>query len=81
MKDCTLFVVALNRLVLCQTDAAKPFWISDNPLARHNEQDFGPYDNLGLGMPGLEIYLDDCNEVPAEKLRTEVCVKVQAPAG
>jgi hypothetical protein len=26
-------------------------------VARHNEEDFGPYDNLGLGMPGLEIYL------------------------
>jgi hypothetical protein len=50
-------LLATKCWILCQTDARKPFWISDNPVARHNEQDFGPYDNLALGMPGLEIYL------------------------
>ncbi len=48
-------LLATKCWILCQTDARKPFWISDNPVARHNEQDFGPYDNLALAMPGLEI--------------------------
>jgi AraC family transcriptional regulator len=41
-----------------------------------------PSSGYACGMaPGLEIYLDDCAVVPPEKVRTEVCVKVQAPAG
>ncbi len=50
-------LLATKCWILCETDARKPFWISDNPVARHNEQDFGPYDNLALAMPGLEIYV------------------------
>lgn len=38
------------------TDA--PFWISDNPITRHNtkHQD-SPYGNLGFGSEGIEVYL------------------------
>lgn len=50
-------LLATKCWILCQTDAKKPFWISDNPIVRHNEQDFGPYDNLGLAVPGLELYV------------------------
>ena len=42
---------------LMRTEAVNPFWISDNPLLRHNSEDFGPYGNLGLALPGMEIYL------------------------
>lgn len=42
---------------LMRTKATNPFWISDNPFLRHNSEDFGPYGNLGLALPGMEIYL------------------------
>jgi AraC family transcriptional regulator len=31
--------------------------------------------------PGFERYLDNCPEVPAAELRTEICVPIQPPAG
>ena len=31
--------------------------------------------------PALEVYLDDCAVVPAEQVRTEICLAVQRPAG
>ena len=34
-----------------------PFYISDNPVVRQNEQDHGPYGNLGFASQGIEIYL------------------------
>ena len=34
-----------------------PFYIGDNPVARQNEQDHGPYGNLGFASAGIEIYL------------------------
>ena len=33
------------------------FYISDTPVALHNMQDTGPYGNLGLMVPGIEIYM------------------------
>lgn len=33
------------------------FYISDNPLVLHNEREFGPWGNLGLALPGIQIYL------------------------
>lgn len=35
----------------------RSFYISDNPVVLHNERQFGPYGNSGLGVPGVEIYL------------------------
>lgn len=43
--------------VLMDTTPSMPFWIGDNPVAMHNHQDFGPYGNIGLALPGIEIYL------------------------
>lgn len=34
-----------------------PFFISDNPITLQNYKKFGPYGNLGLAVPGIEIYL------------------------
>lgn len=42
---------------LFETTAAEPFYISDNPVVLKNRNDFGLYGNLGLGVPGIEIYL------------------------
>jgi len=36
----------------------RSFYLGDNPvLALNNTRDFGPYGNIGLAVPGIEIYL------------------------
>ncbi|KFN46430.1 DUF4238 domain-containing protein [Arenimonas metalli] len=42
---------------VARTTPAHPFWIGDNPIALQNQTERGPYGNLGLGVPGIEIYL------------------------
>lgn len=43
--------------ILVETERRRPFWASDHPLTFHNERDFGPRGNIGLAVPGIEIYL------------------------
>ncbi|MCV3240426.1 DUF4238 domain-containing protein [Mesorhizobium sp. ZC-5] len=43
-------------MVLLKLNCAGQIYISDNPLLLHNQQEFGPYGNIGLGVPGIEIY-------------------------
>ena len=46
-------------LVLCQSDGSSVFWIGDSPVPLQNS--INPRDglrsNLGLGVPGIEVYL------------------------
>lgn len=42
--------------VLLKTEKKTPFVIGDNPLALQNMNDMGPRGNLGLAVPGIEIY-------------------------
>ncbi len=42
---------------LVTTSSDRPFWISDHPLVMHNDRNFGPYGNIGLAVPGIQIYL------------------------
>jgi hypothetical protein len=42
---------------LFETSESNPFWVGDNPLALHNDRDFGPYGNIGLAAAGIQIYL------------------------
>ena len=37
-------------------DCTDDLYISDNPVVMHNARTFGPYGNLGLAVPGIEIY-------------------------
>jgi uncharacterized protein DUF4238 len=50
----TLFA---KQWVLFETTPANPFWLSDNPVALHNDRDFGLYGNIGFKVPGIQIYL------------------------
>ena len=50
-------MIALKRPILYQTRPGETFFISDDPVALFNTNDFGPYGNLGLLVPGVEIYL------------------------
>jgi hypothetical protein len=41
---------------LASTQKAHPFWISDHPIALHNSIDRSPRGNMGIRVPGIEIY-------------------------
>ncbi|MET0399584.1 MAG: DUF4238 domain-containing protein [Longimicrobiaceae bacterium] len=43
--------------LLLKNPTATPFYTSDNPVTFQNLDDFGPYGNIGLAVPGIEIYL------------------------
>lgn len=42
---------------LLETKPEHPFFVSDNPVVLKNSNDFGPYGNIGLAVPGIQIYL------------------------
>lgn len=42
---------------LLETRPEHPFYVSDNPVVLENRNDFGPYGNIGLAVPGIQIYL------------------------
>jgi hypothetical protein len=39
------------------TGTDNAFLIGDNPIALQNTTDMGPYGNIGLAVPGIEIYI------------------------
>lgn len=43
--------------ILLQSPASSNYYIGDNPIALKNRKEFGFYGNIGLGVPGIEIYL------------------------
>jgi hypothetical protein len=43
--------------VLQQVENARALFVSDSPLTLHNHYNFGPYGNIGLAVPGVEIQL------------------------
>jgi len=45
-----------KKWILFETVRKHPFYISDNPIALHNDLDHGPFGNLGLAVPGIQIY-------------------------
>lgn len=44
-------------LLLFEATGGAEFILGDNPIAMQNERDFGPYGNIGLALPSIEIYL------------------------
>lgn len=50
-------LMASKAAFLTTTFADRPFWISDHPVVMHNDRTFGPYGNIGLAVPGIQIYL------------------------
>lgn len=42
---------------LLETKPEHPFFVSDNPVVLKNSNDFGLYGNIGLAVPGIQIYL------------------------
>lgn len=50
-------IMAAKDFVLAEASPGRSFYLGDNPVSLHNRRDFGPYGNLGLAVPGIEIYL------------------------
>ena len=50
-------IMSTKAWFLAITSADRPFWISDHPVVMHNDQDLRPYGNIGLAVPGIQIYL------------------------
>lgn len=50
-------IISLHRWALFRTSIQDPFWISDCPVVMHNDRKFGPYGNIGLALPGIQIYM------------------------
>ena len=44
-------------ILLFEAPVGTEFLLGDSPLALHNEREFGAYGNLGLAVPGIEVYL------------------------
>lgn len=59
-KECTLdYAICLiaKKMQLFRSPANIPFYISDHPVIFHNSRNFEPYGNIGLAVPGIEIYM------------------------
>jgi hypothetical protein len=46
----------LNKTWLLFEPEQGEFYLGDTPLAMHNDRKMGPYGNIGLGVPGVQIY-------------------------
>jgi hypothetical protein len=44
-------------------DCKGDLYISDNPMVMHNSKQYGPYGNIGLAVPHIEIYYPLSHEV------------------
>ena len=62
--------------LLLETDMSDPFFVSDNPIALHNENDFRPYGNLGLAVPGIELYFPITSTLTLTFWDTSVCERL-----
>ncbi len=49
-------ILLMKHLYLMLRDCKDEIYISDSPLVLHNQKTFGPYGNIGLAVPGVEIY-------------------------
>jgi hypothetical protein len=50
-------IIALKDFRLAEAALGRSFYLGDNPVCLRNARTFGPYGNLGLAVPGIEIYL------------------------
>ena len=50
-------IIAHKEFRLMEATPGRSFYLGDDPVCLHNEESFGPYGNLGLAVPGIEIYL------------------------
>lgn len=56
LESLTRHLVTKHLFLMVRATCKDNLYISDNPLVMHNHKTFGPYGNIGLGVPGIEIY-------------------------
>lgn len=49
--------------ILFKFPEQNPLYISDHPVTMHNDENFGPYGNIGFGVPMIQIYLPISNNL------------------
>lgn len=49
-------IIGVMKWILLVNKTKQPNWTSDHPITRYNNLDLGPYGNLGLLSPGIEVY-------------------------
>jgi hypothetical protein len=49
--------IAMKHFVLFKAAEGRSFYLGDNPVTMHNDEDHGPYGNIGLAVRGIQIYM------------------------
>jgi hypothetical protein len=62
LRDFTAILVPKHSYLLVK-DCPGELYISDNPMVMHNNRDYGPYGNIGLAVPHIEIYYPLSQEI------------------
>lgn len=50
-------IIARKDFLLAEAGAGRRFYLGDHPVSMHNSRKFGSYGNLGLALPGIELYM------------------------
>lgn len=50
-------IIVSKDFVLAEPAPGRSFYLGDNPVSLANARDFEPYGNLGIAVPGIEIYM------------------------
>jgi hypothetical protein len=50
-------IIGEKDFLLAESGAGRGFYLGDSPVCLNNARDFGPRGNLGLSVPGIEIYM------------------------
>lgn len=77
-------IIAQKNFALMFAPKRRRFYLGDNPVVLHNENDFRPYGNIGLAVKGIQIFLPLTSEIVlcafcpsiARELRDEMAKKI-----
>jgi hypothetical protein len=50
-------IIAEKDFLLAEPAPGRSFYLGDNPVVLANQENFGPYGNIGLALRGIEIYM------------------------
>jgi hypothetical protein len=55
LEELTAALISKHSYLMIK-DCSDDLYISDNPMVMHNSKQYGPYGNIGLAVPHIEIY-------------------------
>jgi len=62
LNDLTAPLVTKHSFLMIK-DCDGELYVSDSPAVMHNSKEYGPYGNIGLAVPNIEIYLPLSHEI------------------